>query len=112
MPLWGTLQLRRISIWDYQPALPRKLRKLATGTTTQNSKKLLDGATLYLKALGLSRIGLTGYCFGGTHAFSYICETKDINAAAIYYASRIPSDEQLAKISAPLLIIFGDQITR
>src|SRR5579862_8820948 len=88
---------------------PDDARKLSMSVTPQNSKKMIDSTTIYLEALDLSRIGITGYCFGGTHAFSYVCESKTIAAGVIYYAGRLPSDEQLANISAPLLIIYGDQ---
>ncbi|HXQ92290.1 MAG TPA: dienelactone hydrolase family protein [Nitrososphaerales archaeon] len=88
---------------------PDEARKLSTSVTTQNSKKMIDSTAVYLKALDLSRLGITGYCFGGTHAFNYVCESKDVSAGVIYYASRLPGDEQLAKISVPLLLVYGDQ---
>ena len=88
---------------------PEEARKLSASVTTQKSKKMIDSTAVYLKALDLSRLGITGYCFGGTHAFNYVCESNDVSAGAIYYASRLPSEEQLAKISAPLLLIYGDQ---
>jgi carboxymethylenebutenolidase len=88
---------------------PDEARKLSASVTTQNSKKMIDSTVVYLKALDLSRVGISGYCFGGTHAFNYVCESKEVSAGVIYYASRLPSDEQLAKISVPLLLIYGNQ---
>ena len=90
-------------------ANPDDARRLAMSVTPQNSKKMLDSTGLYLKALDLSRIGITGFCFGGTHALNYVCESNEVAAGAIYYATRLPTDEQLAKVSAPLLLIYGDQ---
>jgi len=91
------------------PSNPDDARKLSMSVATQNSKKMIDSTAIYLKALDLSRVGITGFCFGGTHAFNYVCESKDVSAGVIYYATRLPDDEQLAKISVPLLIIYGDQ---
>jgi carboxymethylenebutenolidase len=88
---------------------PEEARKLSASVTIQNSKKMIDSTAVYLKALDLSRIGITGYCFGGTHAFNYVCESNEVSAGAIYYAGHLPSDEELAKISAPLLLVYGDQ---
>ena len=91
------------------PSNTDEARKLSSAVSTQLSKKLLDGTLVYLKALDISKVGITGFCFGGTHAFNQVCESGDLSAGAIYYATRLPSDEQLKKISAPLLIIYGDQ---
>jgi carboxymethylenebutenolidase len=91
------------------PSNQEEARKLSSAVSTQLSKKLLDGTLVYLRALDISKVGITGFCFGGTHAFHQVCESEDLSAGVIYYATRLPSDEQLKKISSPLLIIYGDQ---
>ncbi len=91
------------------PNNPDEARKLSSAVSTQLSKKLLEGTLMYLRALDVSKVGITGFCFGGTHSFNQVCESRDISAGVIYYATRLPSEEELKKISAPLLIIYGDQ---
>ena len=91
------------------PKNPDEAKKLSSGVNRQLSKRLLDGTTVYLRALDIAKIGITGYCFGGTQAFDQVCDSADISAAIIYYATKIPEEDLLSKISAPLLIIYGDQ---
>jgi carboxymethylenebutenolidase len=96
----------------YLGALPHnteEAQKLSSAVSTQLSKKLLDGTLVYLRALDISKVGITGFCFGGTHAFYETCESRDISAGVIYYATRLPTQDQLQKISAPILIVYGDQ---
>ena len=84
---------------------------LATGVSPQASASIIEDAVLYLKEKGVEGrgIGITGFCFGGTHSFNFVCESHDVAAGAIYYATRLPSDEKLEKISVPLLLVYGDQ---
>jgi carboxymethylenebutenolidase len=88
---------------------PEEARKLSSGLGPESSKKFLDSVTVYLRALDIAKIGITGFCFGGSLAFSQVCESRDISAGVIYYATKIPSEEQLNKVTAPLLIIYGDK---
>jgi len=88
---------------------PDEARSLSSSLTPQVAKNLLDVTDTYLRALDVAKIGITGFCFGGTLAFSYVCESKEIKAGAIFYATNLPSEDQLRNITAPLLIIYGDQ---
>lgn len=87
--------------------------KLSASVTTQASAEIISEALDYLTKSNLSapnKIGITGFCFGGTHSFNFACVAeKRIAAAAPYYATRLPSEDQLAKIAAPLLIIYGEE---
>jgi carboxymethylenebutenolidase len=86
--------------------------KLSASMNMNDSAEIIGRALDYLKQTDFvnpDRIGLTGFCFGGMHEFNFICVSPGIKAAAIYYPSRIPSKDLLAKIRAPLLIIYGDQ---
>lgn len=92
---------------------PDVAMQLSSGTTTQSSAMIMGEALEYLKKSGFvasDKIGITGFCFGGTHAFNFACVAGGkIAAAAPYYATRLPSEEMLAKITAPLLIIYGEE---
>lgn len=86
--------------------------KLSSSVNTQTSNRILEEALHYLRNkpyVRPDRIGITGFCFGGTHSLHFTCVSNKIAAGAIYYATRLPSEDLLAKITAPLLIIYGDQ---
>ena len=91
------------------PNNPDEARKLSSAVTAPVSKKVLDGTVVYLKALDTTKVGITGFCFGGTQTFDHICDSKELSAGVIYYATRLPGQAQLQNIAAPLLIIYGDQ---
>lgn len=57
------------------------------------------------------KVGVVGFCFGG-----YICNMMAVRlpelGAAVPYYGRQPSDEDAAKIKAPLLLQYGELDTR
>ncbi|MGI0090637.1 MAG: dienelactone hydrolase family protein [Nitrososphaerales archaeon] len=87
-------------------------RKLSASITKQLSAQMIQAVFDYMEMsefVNHRRIGIVGYCFGGTHAFNYACESTDrISAAAIFYASKLQDETRLAKITAPSIIIYGD----
>jgi carboxymethylenebutenolidase len=86
--------------------------KLSSSVSQQSSTLMIKETLQYLERSNFAksnRIGITGFCFGGTHSFHFACTSDKIEAGVIYYATRIPSEELLSKASAPLLIIYGDQ---
>ncbi|MEW6208757.1 MAG: dienelactone hydrolase family protein [Acidobacteriota bacterium] len=67
----------------------------------------LRGAIEYLKrhnAVDGSRIGVTGFCMGGTYALALACHSVDVKAAAPFYGD-IPFDDELKHLSSPVLFI-------
>lgn len=55
---------------------------------------------------GLSHLGITGYCMGGTFALRTACELTGFSGAAPFYGD-IPEDEILKKLSTPTIFISG-----
>ena len=53
-----------------------------------------------------SKIGITGYCMGGTYATLLPCESKEISAAAPFYGE-IPSDDKLKNLNCPMFYAYG-----
>src|SRR5579872_1581067 len=84
-------------------------KELSSAVTPAVAKNFLDSTDVYLRALDVSRVGITGFCLGGTIAFQYVCESTEIKAGVFFYATNLPSDEDLKNITSPLLIIYGDQ---
>jgi carboxymethylenebutenolidase len=89
------------------------------GGTPYRDLRIADGradiveTVARLRALGAEKVGITGFCMGGT--YSYVAATTGVNvdAAAPFYGAGIA--QQLAEPTCPLLAFFGgrdDYITR
>jgi len=69
----------------------------------------LRQAHAYLReTAGAPKIGVVGWCFGGGWSLQTALELGDgIDAAVVYYGQTTDDPERLAKLSAPLLGLFG-----
>ncbi|HYO90421.1 MAG TPA: dienelactone hydrolase family protein, partial [Pyrinomonadaceae bacterium] len=56
----------------------------------------------------VSRVGITGYCMGGTFALRAACELSELDAAAPFYGD-IPEEETLSRLKVPTLFIAGER---
>jgi carboxymethylenebutenolidase len=72
-----------------------------------------DGLETIREAIGeakakynVQKIGITGYCMGGTFALRAACEIDELAAAAPFYGD-IPEEEVLKNLSVPTLFIAG-----
>jgi carboxymethylenebutenolidase len=54
-----------------------------------------------------TRIGITGFCMGGSYAMLLPCESKEISAAAPFYGE-IPADEKLKQLACPVFYAYGE----
>jgi carboxymethylenebutenolidase len=59
------------------------------------------------KAANSARIGVTGFCMGGSYATLLPCVSKEIKAAAPFYGE-IPPDDQLRKLNCPMFYAYGE----
>lgn len=55
---------------------------------------------------GVSHLGITGYCMGGTFALRAACEVEGIAAAVPFYGD-IPEESVLAKLRVPTIFVSG-----
>ena len=53
------------------------------------------------------RIGVTGFCMGGSYALRLPCTTKEIKAAAPFYGE-VPPDEKLQQLFCPIFYAYGE----
>jgi carboxymethylenebutenolidase len=58
------------------------------------------------RAYGVSSVGITGYCMGGTFALRAACDIETLGAAAPFYGD-IPEEEKLAQLTVPTIFIAG-----
>ena len=54
-----------------------------------------------------TRVGITGFCMGGSYATLLPCESKEIAAAAPFYGE-IPPDEKLEQLGCPIFYAYGE----
>lgn len=60
------------------------------------------------RVYNVRKIGITGYCMGGTFALRAACEISELAAAAPFYGD-IPEEEVLKQLSVPTLFIAGER---
>jgi carboxymethylenebutenolidase len=56
----------------------------------------------------VSRMGITGYCMGGTFALRAACDISELDASAPFYGD-IPDEETLSRLKVPTLFIAGER---
>jgi carboxymethylenebutenolidase len=54
-----------------------------------------------------TRIGVIGFCMGGSYTTLLPCVTRDIKAAAPFYGE-IPSDDRLQNLNCPIFYAYGE----
>jgi carboxymethylenebutenolidase len=66
----------------------------------------------YLKQeYGLKKIAVMGFCFGGTYSYSLAANEPDIAASVPFYGHAPENEEELAKISCPIMAFYGEKDT-
>jgi len=93
---------------------PAQVTAILGQTSTEQMVEMLNSGVLYLQSqtsVRRDRIGAMGYCFGGGMVWRLATRNADLKAAAPYYGSNPPL-EDVPKIKAAVLAVYGEQDTR
>ncbi|HYA36428.1 MAG TPA: dienelactone hydrolase family protein [Candidatus Binataceae bacterium] len=89
---------------------PNTAAQLMTGLKKPDGIEDLKTTIQWLRsqpATRASKIGVTGYCMGGSYALLLPCESDQISAAAPFYGE-IPSEAELKKLNCPIFYAYGE----
>jgi carboxymethylenebutenolidase len=95
--------------FKYTDDLMRATQMLGRDGTMTRIKAVRDYAAKMPRSNG--RTGSIGFCGGGTNSFTLATDVPEHNASVTYYGAA-PSDEQLARTSAPVLGFYGEDDAR
>lgn len=110
----------RYAAEGYICVAPDLYRGKVTGDAEEASKlmhalKVEDGIATISSAVeetrrryNVSRMGITGYCMGGTFALQAACDLPELDASAPFYGD-IPDEETLSRLKVPTLFIAGER---
>ena len=85
-------------------------RAMKDAVKNDEALKVLQNEVANLKDVGIhpENIAIWGFCMGGSYSFLAACSGMKVGAFVIYYGSMISDDkEMLAKISSPVIGVFG-----
>jgi carboxymethylenebutenolidase len=86
---------------------PEEAGRLMQALEAEKGLRILNGAVDFLKAtegVDANRIGVTGFCMGGTFALLLACKNEYIKASAPFYGD-VPQEDVLKDLKAPVLFI-------
>jgi carboxymethylenebutenolidase len=91
----------------YDPAGIERGRALAYGALDRGNA-LLDVAAAIEAVKSAGKVGIVGYCFGGTIAYLAACNLEGLAAASSYYGSGVLSAKD-ALPRVPTILHFGER---
>lgn len=85
--------------------------KLMNTLKQEDGLKDLNATVAYLKSVPEvdgARLGVTGFCMGGSYALMLPCVNADIKAAVPFYGQVPNPDAPLQKLTCPVLYFYGE----
>lgn len=90
---------------------PDEAGKLMGALKLEDGLKDLQATVAYLQTLpeaDASRIGVTGFCMGGTYALMLPCVSREIKAAVPFYGQVPNPNAPIKDLACPVLYIYGE----
>jgi carboxymethylenebutenolidase len=84
--------------------------KMMDALKTEEGMRRIEEALHYLAKqpfVASGRVGITGFCMGGSFALLAACRLKGIRASSPFYGHYPAKPEEMAKISCPVLFFAG-----
>jgi carboxymethylenebutenolidase len=87
--------------------------KLILNLTAEETYKRLNAVRSYVLKIPSAngKYATVGFCWGGGRSFGYACVQSDVRAAIVYYGTA-PETKELARLSAPVLGLYGGDDAR
>lgn len=90
---------------------PNEAGRLMSSLKEQQAIKDLKATVAHLKGLegvDRGRLGVVGFCMGGTYALLLPCHSQEIRAAAPFYGQVPSPSDPLRNLTCPVLYIYGE----
>ncbi len=90
---------------------PNEAGRLMSSLKTEQALKDLQATIAYLKdveGVNRERLGVAGFCMGGTYALLLPCHSREIKAAVPFYGQVPSPPDPLRNLTCPTLYIYGD----
>lgn len=90
---------------------PTRAGELMGKLKQEDGLKDLNATVAYVKSapeVDPARIGVVGFCMGGSYTLMLPCVNPDIKAAAPFYGQVPNPDTPLQKLACPVLYIYGE----
>lgn len=93
---------------------PGEVGKVLASLTRQEINERLDTVRAHAIQIPAAngRVGIIGFCWGGSTVFQYAVHQPALNAGVVYYGGAPQDPALLDRIEAPLLGLFGEDDAR
>lgn len=93
----------------YQTQIRAMMAPLSSPEFALATTEKLQACFNYLSSKpAVSKIGVIGFCLGGTYAYSMAVSQPGLSAAVAFYGHADYSQKQLAQINCPVLAFYGE----
>lgn len=90
------------------------VRKAISGLKPDQITEDLNAVAAYVAKLPAcnGKVAVGGFCWGGTQSFRFATNNKEIKAALVFYGSGPESEQDIARIQAPVYGFYGGNDAR
>jgi len=103
-----------VDLFGKTAANPAEALKMVRGLDQLSATTQMMSAASYLRTrpyVKPTEVGSIGWCFGGAQSLNLALNDPKLSAAVIYYGNPVTDPDELKRIKAPILGIFGEADT-